>query len=104
MTLHVAEAVLNDGAGPYYVQDARARLTLGVDWSAWLTQESTTITSSVWVGETGIVLDGGSHTPNKATVYVSGGLTGNTYTVRNTITTASGLTDSRSLRVVIRDR
>lgn len=100
----MTDAIKNDGAGPYYVQDARSVLRLSVDWTAWLAQEATTITSSAWVSDAGITLTGATASTLIATVLVSGGVVGSAHTIRNTITCANGAVDSRSIRVVIRDR
>lgn len=97
-------AILNDGNGPYFVRDPRSNLAVKLDWAAWLAQEATTITGSVWEGATGLVLVGASFTTSQASVTVSGGAAGQSYTLRNTITCANGRIDSRSLRVVVKDR
>lgn len=100
----MSDAIVSDASGPYLVRDPRSRLPVSVDWSAWLTQEATTIASSVWSIETGMVVDTPSATTTVASIYVSGGAAGSTYVLRNTITTASGLIDSRSIRVIVKDR
>lgn len=100
----IENAIRTDALGPYLEKDPRARIPVSVDWSEWLAQESTTIASSAWTLEAGPVLDGQTNTPTIATAFVSGGTVGSRYVLRNTITTANGLIDSRSLRVVIRDR
>jgi hypothetical protein len=98
------DAIKDDGNGPYLNRDPRSRLPVSCDWSAWLTQEATTIASSAWTADAGITLDTETHTTTAATVFLSGGVEGQTYRVRNTITTANGLVDSRSFRVGTRDR
>jgi hypothetical protein len=100
----MTDAIKIDGNGPYYVHDPRARLPVQVDWSAWLTQEQTTITGSTWTATAGITTDGPAFSSTVATIFVSAGTVGTTYTLRNTITCANGITDSRSIRVVCRDR
>jgi hypothetical protein len=97
-------AIQNDGNGPYFVRDPRSKLAVKIDWSAWLMQEATTITDSTWEAAPGIVTEGPSFTTTQTAVTVSSGLDGSSYTLRNTITCANGVIDSRSIRVVVKDR
>lgn len=64
------------------------------DWATWL--GSDTISTSDWTVPTGLVEDSDSNTTTDATVILSGGVVGTTYTVSNTIVTAAGLTAVRS--------
>ena len=97
-------AIQRDGSGPFVEVDARARLPVVIDWSHWLATEGTEIASSVWEASTGLTIDGFGSTATAASTHVSGGAAGQVYTVRNTITTASGLSDSRSIRVSVKNR
>jgi hypothetical protein len=98
------DAIKTDGNGPYLVRDPRSKLPISVDWSAWLTRENTTIASSSWTSDPGVTLESPGFTTTLASVIVSGGTAGATYVIRNTITCANGIVDSRSIRVVTRDR
>ena len=100
----MTDAIKIDGNGPYFVRDPRSRLPVRVDWAAWLAQEVTTIASSAWSVGAGLTLDLPTNTTTTANVVVSGGLAGSTYVLRNTITGANGVIDSRSMRVVCSDR
>lgn len=100
----MSDVIKTDGNGPYFLRDPRSRLPVSVDWSAWLTKESTTVTGSSWTTEAGLTLESQSNTTTIASVIVSGGVTGTTYVLRNTITCANGVIDSRSIRVVVKDR
>ncbi len=100
----MTNAIKNDGAGPYFVRDPLSRLPVSVDWSAWLTQEATTISSSDWTVEAGLTLESPTSSAIVAQVIVSGGVAGSVYVLRNTITCANGTVDSRSLRVSVEDR
>lgn len=61
-----------------------------IDWSAWLTsQGSDTINMSSWAGG-GLTIVSNSNTSTTATAKVSGGTAGASYTVSNTIVTATG--------------
>lgn len=98
------DAIKTDGRGLYLIKDPRARLPVSVDWSDWLSLEGTTISSSVWESATGITVDGMAATTTITVCYVSDGVADSYYSLRNTITTANGLVDSRSLRIVCKDR
>ena len=45
-----------------------------------------------------------SNTTTRATVWLSGGIAGQAYTVTNRITTSGGRTDERSFTIQIQDR
>ena len=45
-----------------------------------------------------------THTATKATVWLSGGQAGATYTVTNRIVTTGGRTDDRSIAIKVEDR
>lgn len=98
------DAIQRDGNGPFFKKDPRAKLPVTIDWSAWLTQEGTTIQSSAWVAEAGITTSAPASTTTAASVLVEGGTADTTYVLRNTITCANGVIDSRSIRVQVRDR
>lgn len=100
----IVDAIRYDGAGPFLEKDPRARLPVQIDWSAWLTQEGTTIGLSTWEASAGLTIDTQAATSTIATAWILGGVAGQVYTLRNTITGANGVIDSRSLRVVVRDR
>lgn len=60
------------------------------DWSTneWL-ESSETISTSSWVAATGVTVDSDSNTTTTATIWVSGGTSGQTYKLTNTITTSN---------------
>ena len=99
-----------DVVGSYIEKDPVAVLTYTVSWINWLesgvslaTSEFTTSTiandPSGIVVSSPVVVDG-----NKATISLSGGSVGNTYTITNTVTTNNGQTDSRRFRVDVKER
>lgn len=85
-----------------FLKDPNAVLDYQIDWSTWL--GSDTIASSSWVIPTGITEDSDSNTTTTATVWLSGGTAGTTYTVTNRIVTAGGRTEDRSLTIKCYDR
>ena len=74
------------------------------DWTAWL--GSDTIASSSWSVDDSedIVIDSDSNTTTSAIVWLSAGTLGEKYEVTNTIVTAAGRTDSRTIKVTITEK
>lgn len=88
---------------PEYLKDPDATLDFGIDWSDWLASGET-ISTSVWTVEAGIMEESNSHTDDVATIWLSGGTAGNTYTLTNRITTSGGRTDDRSILIKVEER
>ena len=84
-------------------KDPSAVLDYRIDWSAWLAGGDSIMTSS-WAVPPGITKDSESHTATTTTIMLSGGTVGQNYDITNTITTAAGLTDCRTLRIPVADR
>jgi len=86
-------------------KDPDAVLDYSVDWDAWLSGD--TITSSQWIvtgQDSDLVVDSEANSTTAATVWLSGGTLGVTYTVTNRITTGEGRTDDRSIAVTVLDK
>jgi hypothetical protein len=60
-----------------------------------------TIATSTWTADSGLTISAQSNTTTTTTVWLSGGLTNNSYTATNVITTAGGRTFEDSLTVTI---
>ena len=86
----------------YAVKDPSAVLDYQFDWSAWL--GSDTISTSTWTVPTGITLVTETETTTTATAWLSGGTTDVNYECVNTIVTAGGRTDQRTLVIRCRDK
>ena len=73
------------------------------DWTKELSRNgSDTISSSSWVEDSGgITIDSDTNTTKKATVWLSGGNNGETYTVENVVITAGGRTLKRFLNIKV---
>lgn len=82
---------------PTFTKDPNATLDYKVDWEAWL--DGDTIATSAWTVPDGLTADADSNTTTSATVWLSGGTEGTTYTVLNRVTTAAGRTDDRSILI-----
>ena len=89
--------------GDTVLKDPNAVLDYAIDWSAWLAA-SETISTSTWTVPTGITQDSESETTTVATIWLSGGTAGVTYTVTNRIQTNQGRTDDRSFKVRVVER
>lgn len=85
-----------------YTKDPDAILDYENDWEDWL--DGDTISSSSWAADTGLTVDSDSHTTTTATAWLSGGTIGVAYDITNTIITASGRTDERTIRITVRER
>lgn len=73
------------------------------DWSEWLAEGDTVLSSTWTVDPDGVVTVRASHTDTTATVWLSGGETGQRYAVTNTVTTAQGRTAERTFYLYVRD-
>lgn len=84
-------------------KDPDAVLDYSVDWETWL-PSGDTLSASDWAvsgPDSDLVVDSDANSTTAATVWLSGGTLGVTYTVTNRITTAEGRTDDRSIAVQI---
>lgn len=81
------------------LKDPQATLDYSVEWSQWL--DGDTISTSSWTVTTGLNNTSESTTTTKATVWLSGGSIGGVYSAVNTITTATGRTDERTITISV---
>lgn len=101
-----------DVQGSYIVKDPGSEITYTVDWGDWL-PTSSNLSASTWTistvaGDGNLALanegDGITNSNQWAYITVSGGTHGNTYVLKNTITTTDGTVDVRRFRVRVEDR
>jgi hypothetical protein len=85
-----------------FTKDPNAVLDYTVDWTRWLAGDQ--IASSAWLVPTGLTKMADSKTGSSATVWLSGGTAGQSYTVTNRITTAAGRTEDRSFIARVEER
>ena len=85
-----------------FTKDPNAVLDYTVDWTRWLAGDQ--IATSDWLVPTGLAKMADSKTGSTATVWLSGGTAGQSYTVTNRITTAAGRTEDRSFIVTVEER
>lgn len=86
-------------------KDPADKLLYRMDWTHFLTPLADTIATSAWDGG-GLALSGAAVETGElaATVWIAGGRTGTTYTVRHKIETAAGRTVQRSFKVRVEER
>jgi hypothetical protein len=87
-----------------YKKDPNAVLDYTFDWTPYLTPLNDTISAVTWVLATGLTQVSQSNTPTTATVFVSGGVVGETLKLTCRVTTAGGRTDDRSIDLKIVER
>jgi len=85
-----------------FAKDPNAILDYAVDWSRWLAGDE--IATSEWTVSSGLTKVSDSKTTTKATVWLSGGTAGQSYTVTNRITTTGGRTEERSFTIRVEER
>jgi len=98
-----------------YVKDPNAVLDYSITWAD---QDGTndgsasddgylqgdTISTSSWIADSGLTIASHTNTTTTATVWLSGGDAGGSYTVTNRIITAGGRTDDRSIEIKAEER
>jgi len=85
-----------------FTKDPDAILDYSVDWAKWLAGDQ--INTSDWTVPVGLTKTLDATTATKATVWLSGGAAGQSYTVTNRITTTGGRTEDRSFIVKVENR
>lgn len=88
------------------IKDPDAYLDYTIDWSDWLVSGDT-ISSSVWAiaGRDGaLTTDANSNTTTTASIWLDGGTDTYKYFVTNSITTAAGREDDRTIQVTVRSK
>lgn len=86
-----------------WTKDPDAKLDWIFDWSSWLAPGET-ITASEFIVSAGLTVTASSNTTISATVWLSGGQTGQVYQVTNRITTSQDRIDDRSIRIRVVNR
>lgn len=74
-----------------------ATLDYCIDWSTWLGDD--VLTSSTWTSAEGVVVESSTNDSKKATVWLSGGTANTKYLVTNTIATAAGRQETKSVYI-----
>lgn len=92
-----------DKDGIFWNHDKDSKKDYTVDWTEWLAESSDSIVSTYWsVTPSGMNIESYDVSAGKATVWVSGGDNGTTYTLSSKIFTATRR-DERSFRLKVKD-
>jgi hypothetical protein len=93
-----------------FIKDPGATLDYSIDWNGpanargpWLASGETVVTST-WTAPTGLTKVSDSIASGKATIWLSGGVAGTTYSVANKIVTSAGRIDERTITIRVKDR
>lgn len=95
----MAEPVILPDGVPQWTKDPGALKDYERDWSSWLGTDK--INLSNWSAPDGIVIESFEKTDTHTTVWLSGGILGKRYRIKNTITTDGGRTEVASIEIVI---
>jgi hypothetical protein len=85
-----------------FTKDPSAVKDYTVDWSTYLGAD--TILTASWVVPSAITATSPTKTSTTATVWISGGVAGDTYQVTSRVTTAGGRQDDRSFLLTIQEQ
>lgn len=85
-----------------FVKNTTSKLDYAVDWTEWL--EGDQIAESSWSVPEGLTVEVSSHTDTKAVIWLSGGTFGESYELTNSIVTAGGREESRSILIIMARR
>jgi len=86
-----------------FFKDPLAALDYTLDWSVWLVGAET-ISTSTWTAQAGLTVDSDSNTATAATVWLSGGTVGQSYTVTNHIVSTGGREENKSFTVKVEEQ
>lgn len=86
-----------------YEHSPLAKLDYGFNWTPWLVSTET-ITVSNWEVTTGMVMTTPQVVAGVTSVFLEGGVVGTTYSLKNTITTSVGRVDSRTIKIICKNR
>lgn len=86
-----------------YTKDPSAVLDYKIDWSEWLPTNDRIVNASFAVSDDAITVDDVIFDDDTATVWLSGGVAGERYTVTNHVVTEDGREDDRSITIICKD-
>lgn len=74
-----------------------------IDWSKWL-RDGDTILTSEWVVPAGITMDSEDNNTTSSTVWLSGGTAGANYQLTNRIVTVQGRQKDRTITIRVKEQ
>lgn len=84
-------------------KDPDAVLDYKIDWSDWMSTGDA-IDTSTWTVPAGIAKDSDLSTDDTTTIWLSGGTTGETYSLINHIVTDDGREDDRTVKITVKEK
>ena len=87
-----------------FLHDPNAKAVYGFDWSDWLTERGTTISTATWTVPVGLTKISSYATDTTSAVYISGGTAKTQYLVTCHIVCANSLEDDRSFFLNVKER
>lgn len=94
MTFIVGEYTKHDGA----------TLDFTIDWSSFLSSDTISGTPTWTISPAGLTLSSQTNSTTTATAWLTGGVAGQQYIVKNTVVTAGGRTEVKALQVTVGPR
>ncbi len=86
-----------------FTKDPNAVLDYTIDWSAWLAPGDTITDATATVSDNSLVVDTVSFTTDDTTVWLSGGVIGESYDVTIHVTTNGGREDDRTITINMKE-
>ena len=87
------------------IKDPEDELDYSIDWSPWLLEGADSISTSSWTATPdGLTIAAESVVGKRTVVWLGGGVSGSTYTIKNRITTSGGRTTTRIFDLIVRTR
>jgi len=87
-----------------WIKDPDAILDYTIDWGPNWLSDGETISTSTWIVPANITEDSDSNDDTTATIWLSGGVEGESYDITNRITTSAGRQDDRSFQLIMCQR
>lgn len=87
----------------WFVKEPEALLDYTIDWSDWLAEGDTIASGSFTLLETGLTIEDEIYSDTKATVWLSGGVSGTTYHIVSSVVSVGGRDDERVFDILVRD-
>ena len=84
-------------------KDPNEVLDYVLDWSARIAAEDA-ISTSTWTVPAGITKDSSSNDDTTSTIWLSGGTTGQTYSLLNRVVTDAGRTMDQTVKITVKDK
>ena len=85
-----------------FIKDPDSVLDYTINWTAWL--DGDTITVSTWAVPSGLTADSDTFGDSSATVWLSSGVASIRYSIVNSITTAAGRQEDKTLIIICKEK